>query len=109
MSFVEKLRHIRESILSGSFTSDTTKMPWTLRLHNIANAAKLDPWECRLRKYRGKIGKDGVERVSTSELFDALEVPEGLRTRGAVRLSEVMEKLGWSRTRLYRLNSAGYA
>ena len=33
-----------------------------------------DPWLAPLQRVRGKIGDDGIERISTQTLFDYLEV-----------------------------------
>ena len=109
MNFIEELRRIRESIQGGSTSNAAANVPWRARLREISEAMKLDPWERALRNFRGVIGKDGVERVSTCELFDFLEIAEALRARGAVRLSVVMEKLGWQRVRMHRLNRCGYS
>ena len=38
-------------------------------------AQRSDPWHVRLEAARGKVGDDGVERISTHTLFDILEVP----------------------------------
>ena len=40
-----------------------------------------DPWRLPLERLRGKIGDDGIERITTQLLFDILEVPQ--RSRGA--------------------------
>jgi hypothetical protein len=37
----------------------------------------LDPWRLRLERLRGKVGDDGIERISTKTLFDHLEVCSG--------------------------------
>ena len=39
-----------------------------------------DPWRRRLERARGKVGDDGVARISTQGLFDLLELPH--RSRG---------------------------
>jgi hypothetical protein len=49
------------------------------------------PWEPSLRKLKSRIGSDGVERVSTTDLFDYLEVPMKRRPSLTVRLSRVMQ------------------
>jgi hypothetical protein len=60
-------------------------------------AATADHWHIKLERVRGKIGGDGVERVSTQELFDVLEVSQRKRTAGACRrLARLMRDLGWS-------------
>jgi hypothetical protein len=72
------------------------------------NAVEQDPWEAPLRKLKGRIGHDGVERVSTNDAFDLLEVPMRRRPSETVRLSRVMRKLGWSNIRARGLNPGSY-
>jgi hypothetical protein len=56
-----------------------------------------DPWRIRLERARGRIGDDGVERVSTQSLFDLLEVPQRNRNAAAARrLARIMRGLGWA-------------
>jgi len=62
-----------------------------------ALARQSDPWRLRLERVRGKVGDDGIERVSTQTLFDVLEVSQRGRTAGACRrLAKIMRELGWS-------------
>ena len=86
MSWVEQLREARDAVRSNSE----------------------DPWEPQLRKLKGKLGHDGVERVSTSDVFDHLEIPIRRRSSLTVRLSSVMRKLGWSNIRARGLNPGSY-
>ena len=72
------------------------------------NAAVEDPWEPRLRKLKGRIGHDGVERISTHDVFDLLEVPMKRRPSETMRLSRVMRRLGWSNIRARGLNPGSY-
>jgi hypothetical protein len=52
------------------------------------------PWKLRLERVRGKIDDDGLERLTTQQLFDVLEVPQRRRTAGACRrLAAVMTEL----------------
>ena len=56
-----------------------------------------DTWQLRLARARGKLGDDGIERVSTQALFDVLEVSQRSRNAGACRrLAKLMRELGWS-------------
>ena len=48
-------------------------------------ARSAEPWRLRLERVRGKIGDDGVERITTQLLFDILEVPQRSRGAGACR------------------------
>ena len=74
VSFLEKLRREREQM----------------------RARNADTWRLRLEGVRGKVGDDGIERVSTQMLFDILEVPQRGRSVGACkRLAKLMRELGW--------------
>jgi hypothetical protein len=61
-----------------------------------------------LRKIKGKVGHDGVERISTADVFDQLQVPMRARPGLTVRLSSVMRQLGWSNIRARGLNPGSY-
>jgi hypothetical protein len=67
-----------------------------------------DPWERSLRKLKGRVGHDGIERVSTSDVFDELEVPMRHRPSQTVRLSRLMRRLGWQNIRARGLNPGSY-
>jgi hypothetical protein len=59
-------------------------MSFMTRLHEAkanSKARAADPWRLPLERARGKIGDDGIERITTLLLFDILEVPQ--RSRGA--------------------------
>jgi hypothetical protein len=74
-----------------------------------AQAQAADPWRLRLERVRGKVGDDGVERVSTQALFDLLEVPQRSRSAAACRrLARLMCELGWSPMKARGLTQAGY-
>jgi len=72
------------------------------------NAVEEDPWEPKLRRLKGRIGHDGIERISTHDVFDFLEVPMKRRPSETVRLSRVMRNLGWSNVRARGLNPSSY-
>src|SRR5260370_14421899 len=72
------------------------------------NSALEDPWGAALRKLKGRIGHDGIERVSTHDVFDVLEVPMRRRPSETVRLSRVMRHLGWTNIRARGLNPGSY-
>src|SRR5216684_8714576 len=72
------------------------------------NAGVEDPWEPKLRKLKGRIGHDGIERVSTHDVFDLLEVPMRRRPSETVRLSRAMRRLGWINIRARGLNPGSY-
>jgi hypothetical protein len=67
-----------------------------------------DPWVPTLRKLKGRIGHDGVERISTTDVFDALEVPMRHRPSQTIRLSRLMRRLGWQNIRARGLNPGSY-
>jgi hypothetical protein len=59
-------------------------------------ARNADTWRLRLEGVGGKVGNDGIERVSTQSLFDFLDVGQRGRTAGACRrLAKLMRELGW--------------
>src|SRR5262245_13172340 len=87
-------------------------VPFLQQLREARDAARAvsgqDPWEHKLVKLKGRLGHDGVERVSTSDAFDHLEIPMRRRSALTVRLSRVMRKLGWSNIRARGLNPGSY-
>src|SRR5262249_43801070 len=74
----------------------------------VRNTTDEDPWEPTLRKLKGRVGHDRVERCSTADVFDHVEVPMRRRPSLTVRLSRVMRKLGWSSIRARGLNPGSY-
>ena len=73
----------------------------------IANP--VDPWRLRLERVRGKVGDDGIERISTQSLFDHLEVLQRSRGAGASRrLAKVMRDLAWTPVRVRDMTRGGY-
>src|SRR5690349_11088068 len=68
-----------------------------------------DSWRLRLEHVRGKIGYDGIERISTQTLLDLLEVPQRARSAGAYRrLAKVMRGLGWTPIKARGLTQGGF-
>ena len=90
--------------------AQTDKRPFveTLRASAIQGKKPEDPWKATLCRVRGHIGHDGVERISTNDLFDVLEIPIRRRPSLTVRLSRVMRSLGWSNIRARGLNPGSY-
>jgi hypothetical protein len=89
-----------------------TRQSFSQQLRDSAQAARLDngedAWEEKLRKLKGKVGHDGIERISSNDIFDDLEVPMRSRETQWVRLSRVMNKLGWKNIRARGLNPSSY-
>jgi hypothetical protein len=72
-------------------------------------ARRADPWRLPLESVHGKIGDDGIERITTQLLFDILEVPQRSRGAGACRrLAKIMAELGWTAVRVRGLTRGGY-
>lgn len=67
-----------------------------------------DPWLPTLRTLKGRIGGDGVERISTYDVFEALEIPVRRRSGTTVRLSRLMRSLGWANIRARGLGAHSY-
>ena len=90
--------------------SNTTSFIQKLRdaANSVKASSKEDPWTPTLRKIKGKIGHDGIERISTTDVFDILEVPMRTRPTLTVRLSKVMRQLGWKNIRARGLNPGSY-
>ena len=87
LSFMEKLRQTQAEVI----------------------AQNADPWRLPLERVRGKIGDDGIERITTQLLFDILEVPQRGRGAGACRrLAKLMAELGWTAVRVRGLTRGGY-
>ncbi len=68
-----------------------------------------DEWLLRLERVRGKIGGDGIERISTQALLDVLEVPQRIRSAAAFRrLAKLMHEQGWSPIKARGLTQSGF-
>ena len=72
------------------------------------NSRTEDPWEATLRKLKGRVAADGIERICTTDVFDALEVPMRRRPSLTVRVSKLMGRLGWTNIRARGLNPGSY-
>ncbi len=72
-------------------------------------ARDADPWRLPLERVHGKIGDDGVERITTQLLFDILGVAQRSRGAGACRrLAKLMAELRWMAVRVRGLTRGGY-
>jgi hypothetical protein len=87
-------------------------MSWLGKLEKVQAeiaSRNIDPWRLPLERLRGKIGDDGIERVTTQALFDILEIPQRSRGAGACRrLAKVMTELQWTAVRVRGLTRGGY-
>jgi hypothetical protein len=87
-------------------------MSFMTRLHETQaelEARTADPWRLPLERLRGKVGDDGIERITTQILFDILEIPQRSRGAGACRrLAKLMTELGWTAVRVRGLTRGGY-
>jgi hypothetical protein len=105
MTYINKgmvrMKSLREDVMSFIEALKQSKAEALVR-----NA---DTWLLRLGRVRGKIGGDGVERVSTQELFDILELPQRARTAGACRrLAKLMRELEWAPIKVRGLTQGGF-
>jgi hypothetical protein len=74
------------------------------------NIKPSDPWIAALRKIRGQIGHDGVERIATDAVFEQLDLPPLKRTpEAAKRLRGLMVELGWTPVRARAVTARGRA
>jgi hypothetical protein len=67
-----------------------------------------DAWLPTLRTLSGRVGADGVERISTYDVFEVLEIPVRRRSSVTVRLSRLMRSLGWANIRASGLGAHSY-
>jgi hypothetical protein len=75
-----------------------------------SNIKPSDPWTIALRKIRGQIGHDGVERIATDAVFEKLDLPPLKRTpEAAKRIKTIMLELGWTPVRSRHVTSRGRA
>jgi hypothetical protein len=72
------------------------------------SAAVEHPWVPMLRRLKGRTGADGVQRIGTGDVFDALEIPMKRRPSQTVGLSRLMRELGWRNIRARGLNRGSY-
>lgn len=69
-----------------------------------------DPWMTALTSVKGRIGSDGVERISTEMVFEQLDVPPVNRTPELTkRLRGLMVQCGWTPVRARHVTGKGHA
>jgi hypothetical protein len=72
-------------------------------------ARDTDPWRLPLERLRGKVGDDGIERITTQTVFDILEIPQRNRSASACRrLAKLLTGLGWTAVRVRGLTRGEY-
>jgi hypothetical protein len=116
VSFIELLEKTKAEALGESYSRSTSaaeqQVPWVERLRRAKSevlARSADPWRRRLERVRGKTSYDGVERISTQDVFDFLEVPQRARTAGACRrLAALMRELGWTPVKARGMTPSGF-
>lgn len=117
MPFIELLRRTRAEALAHGAEPDNRastqqQIPWVEVLKKTKAEALTQaehPWRLRLERVHGKIGYDGVERISTQDVFDHLEVPQKQRAAGACRrLAKLMRELGWTPVKARGLGQSGF-
>ena len=110
--FIEVLRKTRLEKSQPDSRAAQQKISWIEVLRQTkarATAQCADPWRLRLERVRGKTSYDGVERISTHELFDLLDVPQRARTTGACRrLAVLMKEFGWTPMKARGLSQSGF-
>jgi hypothetical protein len=74
----------------------------------LSRSENEDPWLPILRALKGHTGADGIERISTYDVFEALEIPVRRRAGLTIRLSRLMRGLGWTNIRAHGLTSHSY-
>lgn len=109
MPFVTELRRAKAKLESDATPADR-RLPWIKLLRRTKTSfACPDLWRLRLERVRGKVGYDGIERISTQALFDELEVPQQGRSAGACRrLAKLMRDLGWTSVKARTLGQSGF-
>lgn len=86
---------------------------WTDAAEHQEKRREVDPWEAPIRALLLAVrpGGDDKRRIATDHLWDGLNIPVERRDRyGALRIAEIMSRLGFKRTtvRLEGQAAAGY-
>ena len=66
------------------------KKLWMIKAENGTRVS--EPWRMPLERLRGKVGDDGIERITTQTVFDILEIPQ--RNRGAATCRRLAKLMG---------------
>jgi hypothetical protein len=115
--FIEVLRRTKAEVLAqgsefGSGRSTQQHTPWVevLKKTKVEALTQAEhPWRLRLERVRGKIDYDGVERISTQNVFDYLEIPQKAPTAAACRrLAKIMRELGWTSIKARGMTQSGF-
>jgi hypothetical protein len=90
--------------------TDVLKGSFVERLRAARSIKPSHPWTTPLRKIRGQVGHDGVERIATDAVFEQLDLPPFKRTpEAAKRLKGLMVGLGWTPVRARAVTARGRA
>ena len=84
LPFIETCKRVN-GLEPGDATSRSI-LPFVAQMSQTLQAAQArqaNSWRLPLERVRGKVGDDGLERISTQALFDILEVPQRRRGAGA--------------------------
>jgi predicted P-loop ATPase len=76
---------------------------WPAATEEQEQRREIDPWEGLLRSALSNVAPSsaGLRRVATTLLWDVLDIPVERRDRsGSLRISDVMQRLGYKRTRV---------
>lgn len=76
---------------------------WPVATEHQEARREVDPWEQLIRRAVLGVGpgSDGLRRLATTLLWEALSIPVERRDRyGSLRISEIMQRLGFKRTRV---------
>jgi hypothetical protein len=104
MAWLSKLRE-----QTGADPGDDTHKPFLKQLRDAKEHASdvEHPWLPTLRKLKGHV-IGNVERISTRDVFDRLEVSPKKRPQLTRQLSRMMSELGWSSIRAHGLNEHSF-
>src|SRR5262245_2223385 len=72
-------------------------------------ARDTDPWQSRLARLRGKVDNDHLEKITTEQVLDFLQLGQRARGSGTCRrIASLMVPLGWHSVRMYAPNRRGF-
>jgi hypothetical protein len=116
MGFVDRIRLGAEQAREQNgqpLEIQRAPMAWVDMLRATAQQARQQrtahPWAAPIERLKGKIGSDGVERISTQAVFDVIGVPQCERSAVACSaLAKLMMGAGWTAVRFRGITRGGY-